>query len=57
LREFGKTKIVAIDVLTEDDVAICDLGDSGRRRAYSPLTMTRGFFVLEDSPDQDLGGL
>jgi hypothetical protein len=32
LREFGMTKIVAIDVLTEDDLAICDLGDRRKRR-------------------------
>jgi hypothetical protein len=34
LGEFGMTKIVAIDVLTKDDLAICDLGDRQRRRAY-----------------------
>jgi hypothetical protein len=28
MREFGVTKIVGIDALTEDDLAICDLGDA-----------------------------
>jgi hypothetical protein len=33
-REFGMTKIVAIYVLTEDDLAICDLGERRKWRAY-----------------------
>lgn len=35
LREFDMTKIVAMDVLTEDDLAICNHGGRRMRRPYA----------------------
>jgi hypothetical protein len=56
LREFGMTKIVAVDVLTEDDLAIAILATDGG----GPIAVNdegREFFVTMDSPDQDQGRL
>jgi hypothetical protein len=56
LREFGTTKIVAVDVLTEDDLAICDLGDRRKRRAYAVDDEAHESSLhREHSPDQDHG--
>ncbi|HEY6685626.1 MAG TPA: hypothetical protein VI094_05390 [Propionibacteriaceae bacterium] len=49
LRESGMTKIVAVDVLIEDDLAIAILATDGA----GPIAVNdegREFFVLEDSP-------
>jgi hypothetical protein len=56
LREFGITKIVAIDVLTEDDLAICDLGGRRRPRAYAVNDEPHESSLhREHSPDQHHG--
>ena len=47
-------KIVAVDVLTEDDLAIAILATDGAG-LIAVNDVGREFFVLEDSPDQDRG--
>jgi hypothetical protein len=56
LREFGITKIVAIDVLTEDDLAVCDLGDRRMRWGHAVNDEAHESSLhREHSPDQDHG--
>jgi hypothetical protein len=58
LRELGMTKIVAVDVLTKDDLAIAILA-TDRGGGPLPLRMRRTSSSLhgERSPDQDEGRL